>query len=84
MSFLQLLLLDKVCSHALHWIGILLLDHQIWVGFLLIFGFLSAVDEAQLDRAKQATKSAILMNLESRVCKLCQMSADIMSCVTFS
>lgn len=29
---------------------------------------LCAVDQIQLDRAKQATKSAILMNLESRVC----------------
>ncbi|XWS72119.1 hypothetical protein CRYUN_Cryun02cG0013000 [Craigia yunnanensis] len=28
------------------------------------------VDQIQLDRAKQSTKSAILMNLESRVCKL--------------
>ncbi|KAI9191069.1 hypothetical protein LWI28_003109 [Acer negundo] len=28
------------------------------------------VDQVQLDRAKQSTKSAILMNLESRVCKL--------------
>ncbi|KAL8489694.1 hypothetical protein ACS0TY_025548 [Phlomoides rotata] len=27
------------------------------------------VDQVQLDRAKQSTKSAILMNLESRVCK---------------
>lgn len=29
--------------------------------------YLSAVDQVQLDRAKQATKSAILMNLESRM-----------------
>lgn len=28
---------------------------------------LPAVDPVQLDRAKQSTKSAILMNLESRV-----------------
>lgn len=28
-----------------------------------------AVDQVQLDRAKQSTKSAILMNLESRVSK---------------
>ena len=34
----------------------------------LLFIF-DAVDQGQLDRAKQATKSAILMNLESRVCK---------------
>lgn len=27
------------------------------------------VDQVQLDRAKQSTKSAILMNLESRVCR---------------
>lgn len=28
------------------------------------------VDQVQLNRAKQATKSAILMNLESRVCNI--------------
>ena len=35
-----------------------------------MFTFLYAVDQLQLDRAKKSTKSAILMNLESRVCKL--------------
>ena len=30
--------------------------------------FLLAVDQRQLDRAKESTKSAVLMNLESRVC----------------
>ncbi|KAL1348926.1 hypothetical protein AAHE18_07G115600 [Arachis hypogaea] len=34
---------------------------------MLIFWVLYAIDQVQLDRAKQATKSAILMNLESRM-----------------
>jgi len=29
-----------------------------------------AVSQVQLDRAKESTKSAVLMNLESRVCSL--------------
>ena len=42
----------------------------LFVCFLFIYFFMAglAVSQGQLDRAKQSTKSAVLMNLESRVC----------------
>lgn len=48
------------------------LDNPILLGILLLtcLSLFHAVDQVQLDRAKKSTKSAILMNLESRVCKL--------------
>ena len=36
----------------------------------MLFMVFFAVEQKELDYAKQSTKSAILMNLESRVCKL--------------
>lgn len=41
-----------------------------WPVTEMLFMVFFAVGQKQLDRAKQSTKSAILMNLESRVCKL--------------
>lgn len=45
---------------------ILLLIAILWLCLCLFH----TVDQVQLNRAKQATKSAILMNLESRVCNI--------------
>lgn len=51
-----------------------LLPSQIRIYFHVGFTFLGLlsflVSQEQLDRAKEATKSAVLMNLESRVCCL--------------
>lgn len=41
-----------------------------WIVSEMLLMVFFAVDQIQLDRAKQSTKSAILMNLESRVRKL--------------
>jgi hypothetical protein len=40
------------------------------INFPLFHLYFFVVDQTQLNRAKEATKSAVLMNLESRVVKL--------------
>lgn len=64
-SFLQLQHLVKVCA-----VTIENFHSKLWLVWYISFFFFFAVDQVQLDRAKESTKSAVLMNLESRVLSL--------------